>query len=94
MDSIPDSAVCNEAVKLAAAHKFTSLKGFVNGVLREILKDAQKENVDEYVFLGDLVNDFPFGNETLEIVKNISKDVLKGNFSSLINKSSKRAISK
>ena len=24
MDSIPDSAVCNEAVKLAAAHKFIS----------------------------------------------------------------------
>ncbi len=36
MDSVPDSAACNEAVKLAALHKFTSLKGFVNGVLRNI----------------------------------------------------------
>ena len=36
MDFVPDSAVCNEAVKLAALHKFTSLKGFVNGVLRNI----------------------------------------------------------
>lgn len=43
MDSIPDSAVCNEAVKLAAAHKFTSLKGFVNGVLRNIVRN--KENI-------------------------------------------------
>lgn len=47
--------------------------------LKEILKDTRKEGVDEYVFLGDLINDFPFGNETLEIVKSISKDVLKGN---------------
>ena len=39
MDSIPDSAVCNEAVKLAAAHKFISLKGFVNGVLRNIVRN-------------------------------------------------------
>ena len=38
MDAVPDSAVCNEAVKLAALHKFTSLKGFVNGVLRNIAR--------------------------------------------------------
>lgn len=38
MDNVPDRAVCNEAVKLAAAHKFTSLKGFVNGVLRNIAR--------------------------------------------------------
>ena len=43
MDSVPDSAVCNEAVKLAALHKFTSLKGFVNGVLRSIARN--KENI-------------------------------------------------
>lgn len=41
MDSIPDSAVCNEAVKLAALHKFTALKGFVNGVLRNIARNKQ-----------------------------------------------------
>ena len=43
MDSIPDSAVCNEAVKLASLHKFTSLKGFVNGVLRNIARN--KDNI-------------------------------------------------
>ena len=36
MDSVPDSAVCNEAVKLAAKKGFGNLKGFVNGVLRNI----------------------------------------------------------
>ena len=39
MDSIPDSAVCNEAVKLAVKKGFGNLKGFVNGVLRSIARD-------------------------------------------------------
>lgn len=38
MDRIPDSAVCNEAVKLAQKKGFTNLKGFVNGVLRGIIR--------------------------------------------------------
>ena len=36
MDRIPDSAVCNEAVKLAQKRRFQGLKGFVNGVLRTV----------------------------------------------------------
>ena len=36
MDSVPDSAVCNEAVKLAKKRGFGSLTGFVNGVLRNL----------------------------------------------------------
>lgn len=47
--------------------------------LEEIVKDAKKNNVDEFIFLGDQVNDLPFGNETLKIVRNISDKVLKGN---------------
>lgn len=39
MDSVPDSAVCNEAVKLANKRKFSGLKGFVNGVLRNIARN-------------------------------------------------------
>lgn len=39
MDSVPDSAVCNEACKLAAKRGFGSLKGFVNGILRNISKN-------------------------------------------------------
>lgn len=38
MDSIPDSAVCNEAVKLAKKRGFSQLSGFVNGVLRNIAR--------------------------------------------------------
>lgn len=42
MDAIPDSAVCNEAVKLAGKRKFTNLKGFVNGVLRKIVREKDR----------------------------------------------------
>ncbi len=39
MDAIPDAAVCNEAVKLAGKRGFGQLKGFVNGVLRNISRN-------------------------------------------------------
>ena len=43
MEQIPDSAACNEAVKLAVKRKFINLKGFVNGVLRTISRE--KDNI-------------------------------------------------
>lgn len=42
MDSVPDSAVCNEAVKLSVRKGFSNLKGFVNGVLRTISRNLSK----------------------------------------------------
>jgi len=39
MDSVPTSAACNEAVKLAKKKGFYNLKGFVNGVLRNIARN-------------------------------------------------------
>ena len=42
MDSVPDSAICNEAVKLAGKRGFVNLKGFVNGVLRNIGRNLDK----------------------------------------------------
>ena len=41
MDRIPDSAVCDEAVKLAVKRKFHGLKGFVNGVLRTVAREKE-----------------------------------------------------
>ncbi|MDE6622183.1 MAG: 16S rRNA (cytosine(967)-C(5))-methyltransferase, partial [Lachnospiraceae bacterium] len=38
MDAVPDAAACNEAVKLAQNKGFAALKGFVNGVLRNIAR--------------------------------------------------------
>jgi len=42
MDQVPESAVCNEAVKLAKKRGFQSLGGFVNGVLRNIIRNPEK----------------------------------------------------
>ena len=42
MDSVPASAACNEAVKLARKKGFSSLSGFVNGVLRNIARNLEQ----------------------------------------------------
>lgn len=39
MERVPDSAACNEAVKLARKRKFQGLTGFVNGVLRNLSRE-------------------------------------------------------
>lgn len=56
MDSVPDRAVCNEAVKLAGKRGFRTLQGFVNGVLRtvgrqkaEIAYPNESENPIKYL---------------------------------------------
>ncbi len=41
MDSVPDSAVCNESVKIAVKRGFGGLRGFVNGVLRNISRNLE-----------------------------------------------------
>lgn len=43
MDQVPDSAACNECVKLAKKRGFSKLSGFVNGVLRTVSR--QKDNI-------------------------------------------------
>lgn len=47
MDAIPHAAVCNEAVKLAGKRGFSQLKGFVNGVLRNISRNLEKVKYPE-----------------------------------------------
>ncbi len=41
MDAVPDAAACNEAVKLTQKKGFATLKGFVNGVLRNIVRNKE-----------------------------------------------------
>ena len=50
MDSVPDAAVCNEAVKLAKKHKFGQLSGFVNGVLRNIARNINDIKYNKIFF--------------------------------------------
>ena len=39
MNAVPDEAVCNEGVKLAKKRGFGSLSGYVNGVLRNLVRN-------------------------------------------------------
>ncbi len=47
MDSVPDSAACNEGVKLAQKKGFSTLKGFVNGVLRNLARQKKEIQIPE-----------------------------------------------
>ena len=42
LDSVPDSAAVNEAVRLASAKGFGNLRGFVNGILRSIIREPDR----------------------------------------------------
>lgn len=46
MDQVPDHAVCSEAVKLAGKRGFSSLKGFVNGVTRSLIRSKKEDATD------------------------------------------------
>ena len=47
MDAVPDSATCNEYVKLAKKRGFSGLSGFVNGVLRNISRKKADITIEE-----------------------------------------------
>lgn len=47
MDAVPASATCNEAVKLAQKKGFHNLKGFVNGVLRNISRNLENVSLPD-----------------------------------------------
>ena len=43
MNQVPDATACNEAVKLVEKRKLHNLKGFVNGILRTMIRE--RENI-------------------------------------------------
>ncbi len=79
MDSVPDSATCNEYVKLAKKRGFSGLSGFVNGVLRNISRKKSsvefKDMCTKYSMPDWIVDKWvkDYGSETTE-------DILKGFF--------------
>lgn len=71
MDKVPDSAACNEAVKLATRHGFSSLKGYVNGVLRNIVRNKNTIDVkDTEAFPDWIINHFEknYGKDKARII--------------------------
>ena len=51
MDSVPDSAACSESVRLAKLHKMDALSGFVNAVLRNVIRSRDRGELES--FLGE-----------------------------------------
>ena len=47
MDRVPDSAACNEAVKLCIAHGLFALKGLVNGILRNLARCKEELKIPD-----------------------------------------------
>lgn len=47
--------------------------------LEEVLQDAKQQKVDEYIVLGDIITDLPFTNETIDVIKELTPYVIKGN---------------
>lgn len=80
MDQVPDSAACNEAVKLAKKRGFSRLSGFVNGVLRnisrkkdEIQYPSREKNLETYLSVAYSIPEWiikffqkTYDNETVE----------------------------
>ena len=48
--------------------------------LKAVLADAQEQKVDKFLLLGDYASNFPWGNEVVEIIRNLPNAiVIKGN---------------
>lgn len=86
MDSVPDSAVCNEAVKLAVKKGFVNLKGFVNGLLRNIARNIEQieypkedtlEGLSVRYSMPQWILKLWFDEYDIETVKIMLKDFLK-----------------
>ncbi len=68
MDKVPDHAAINEGVKLTKKRKFFQLTGFVNGVLRSVVreKDTLEEKIDKLKPIEKLSIRYSFDQEMLK----------------------------
>ena len=56
MNGVKDYTICDEAVKIAKKRKFTQLTGFVNGILRSLIRERDLITEEDAVKPGDIVN--------------------------------------
>ena len=48
--------------------------------LESVIEDAKKLGIEKFIISGDLVNEFPFGNKVIDIIKSLKEVyVVKGN---------------
>ena len=108
MDSVPDSAVCNEGVRLAQKRGFYQLKGFVNGVLLnisrkkdEIKYPSREKNLETYLSVAYSIPEWiikffqkTYDNETVEKIIASYLEERKTTLCCLISKGGKEAVRK
>ena len=108
MDQVPDSAACNEAVKLAKKRGFSRLSGFVNGVLRnisrkkdEIQYPSREKNLETYLSVAYSIPEWiikffqkTYDNETVEKIIASYLEERKTTLCCLISKGGKEAVRK
>ncbi len=58
--------------------------------LESVLKDCQRKDIDQFIFLGDYITDGPFSNEVLDQIRRLNGVVVKGNREDLILKPATR----
>ena len=84
MDSVPDSAVCNEAVKLSRKRGFGQLSGFVNGVLRNIARNISKikypeeNDINKYLSVKYSMPEWIIGQWIVDYGKEKTINILEG----------------
>ena len=108
MDQVPDSAACNEAVKLAKKRGFSRLSCFVNGVLRnisrkkdEIQYPSREKNLETYLSVAYSIPEWiikffqkTYDNETVEKIIASYLEERKTTLCCLISKGGKEAVRK
>lgn len=78
MEQVPDRSAVDEAVKICKKRAFAALSGYVNGVLRNIVREKEDilKNIEEAV---DSIK-YSMPEEVIELLGNKSKDVLETSF--------------
>ena len=108
MDQVPDSAACNEAVKLAKKRGFSRLSGFVNGVLRNISRNkdeikypSREKNLVTYLSVTYSIPEWiikffqkTYDNETVEKIIASYLEERKTTLCCLVSKGGKEVIKK
>ena len=80
MDNVPESAIVNEAVKLAKKRGFAGLSGFVNGTLRSVIREQKplSEFVEDSLALAYSMPDWIVEKWSNDYGKEKTKEILKG----------------
>lgn len=82
MDRVPDAAVCDESVKLAGYFGLDVFKGFINGVLRNIVKSK------ETLVFSELDLKYSMPKWIIEVfLKEMSEDFLEENLAAFLKES-------